>query len=78
MQHKIYPLPLVLFGSEFWGGLIDWFENSLIKEGTINPGDLDLFQIIDDPKEVVAAIFKHYEHRGFEPTAVETEKMLHL
>lgn len=71
-------IPIILVGSEFWSGLIDWFKNSLAKEGTISPEDLNLFQIIDDPKAVVDAIFKHYEHRGFEPSAEETEKMLHL
>ena len=71
-------IPIILVGSEFWGGLIDWLKNTLIKAGTINAADLDLFQLIDEPAQVVDAIFKHYEHRGFEPTALETEKMLHL
>lgn len=71
-------IPIILVGSEFWSGLIGWFKNFLAKEGTISPEDLNLFQVIDDPKAVVDAIFKHYEHRGFEPSAEETEKMLHL
>jgi len=75
---KSRPIPIILVGSKFWAGLVDWFEHSLEKEGTISPGDVDLFHIIDDPKAVVDAIFKHYEHRGFEPSAEEAEKMLHL
>jgi len=75
---KTRPIPIILVGSEFWAGLIDWFKNVLAKEGTINLRDLNLFQVVDEPKAVVDAIFKHYEHRGFEPSAEETEKMLHL
>lgn len=71
-------IPIILVGSKFWAGLIDWFKQSLVKAGTISVGDIDLMQITDDPKEVVDAIFKHYERRGFEPSAEETEKMLQL
>ncbi|MCW8964919.1 MAG: TIGR00730 family Rossman fold protein [Gammaproteobacteria bacterium] len=75
---KTRRIPIVLVGSDFWEGLIEWFTETLVKRGTITRGDLNLFQVIDDPKGVVDAIFKHYEHRGFEPSAEETEKMLHL
>ena len=44
----------------------------------INPEDLDLIKIINEPKEVVDAIFKHYEARGFEPSAEEREIQLSL
>lgn len=71
-------IPIILVGTKFWHGLIDWFKDTLVAEGTISPDDLELFQLIDDPKAVVDAIFKHYEHRGFEPTASEAEKMSHL
>lgn len=75
---KTRRIPIILVGSTFWEGLIGWFKETLAKQGTISPEDLNLFQLIDDPKKVVDAIFKHYEHRGFEPSAEETEKMLHL
>lgn len=58
---KSRKVPIILMGSDFWPGLIDWFENSLLPAGTINPEDLNLFKIIDDPQEVVDAIFSHYE-----------------
>jgi predicted Rossmann-fold nucleotide-binding protein len=41
----------------------------LVEEGMINPEDLDLVQVIDEPEEVVEAIFNHYETRGFLPPA---------
>lgn len=54
-------IPVILFGSEFWEGLIDWFRESLIANGTISPDDINLFQITDDPAFVVNAIFDFYE-----------------
>jgi hypothetical protein len=44
----------------------------------IEIGDMDLIQLIDDPHEVVAAIFKHYETRGFELSAAERKTQLYL
>ena len=75
---KTRRIPIILVGADFWRGLIEWFQDTLVKEGTISAQDLELFQIIDDPKGVVDAIFKHYEYRGFEPSVEEAEKMLHL
>ena len=71
-------IPIVLVGSKFWSGLIDWFRQTLITEGMIEIGDMDLIQLIDDPHEVVAAIFKHYETRGFELSAAERKTQLYL
>lgn len=75
---KTRRIPIILVGSVFWEGLIEWFMETLAKRGTISVEDLDLFQVIDDPKDVVDAIFKHYEHCGFEPSAEEIEKMSYL
>jgi predicted Rossmann-fold nucleotide-binding protein len=58
--------------------LIDWFRNTLVTEGTISADDLELFQIIDSPREVVDAIFDYYEHKSFEPSEQEQEKLLEL
>ncbi len=71
-------IPLILVGSAFWGGLIDWFRTRLVAEGTISPEDMDLIQLIDEPQAVVAAIFKHYERRGFERLPEEHELLLNL
>ncbi len=75
---KTRKIPIILVGSEFWTGLLDWFKNSMVRAGTINPEDLDLIKVIDEPKAIVDAIFDHYEHRCFEPSAEEHEKMLDL
>ncbi|MCB1874978.1 MAG: TIGR00730 family Rossman fold protein [Chromatiales bacterium] len=75
---KTRRIPIILVASEFWEGLIGWFRDVLVKHKTISPEDLDLFKVIDDPKEVVEAIFQYYERRGFEPNARERELLLEL
>lgn len=75
---KSRKIPVILYHSPFWKGLIDWFRQTLVAEGMINPEDLDLVQMIDSPQEVLEAIFKHYEHRGFEMQPHEHELMLNL
>ncbi len=71
-------IPIILVHSPFWERLIGWFRETLVAEGTISPEDLELFQVLDKPREVVDAIFNHYEQRGFEPSAEEKEILLDL
>ncbi|MDP2821453.1 MAG: TIGR00730 family Rossman fold protein [Sulfuritalea sp.] len=75
---KTRRIPLILVGSEFWGGLLDWFRARLVAENMINPEDMDLLQVIDQPEAVVAAIFDHYEAQGFGPLPEEHELLLNL
>jgi hypothetical protein len=75
---KTRRIPVILVGSAFWRGLLDWFSGTLVSEGTIGPQDLGLFELVDNPGQVVDAIFAHYEQRGFEPSAEEQEKLLQL
>ncbi|MFN3750499.1 MAG: TIGR00730 family Rossman fold protein [Thiobacillus sp.] len=75
---KIAHIPIILVGSGFWAGLVDWVRNSLIAEGMISPEDIDLIRVIDHPAEVVEAIFSHYEKRGFTPSLAEREIQLNL
>jgi uncharacterized protein (TIGR00730 family) len=79
IQTKKSPtIPLILVGGEFWAGLIDWFKDRLVGEGMISPEDMDLIQIIDDPGQIVKAIFDHYETRGFGRLPEEHELLLNL
>lgn len=71
-------IPLILVGRAYWQGLLDWFTQTLVKEGMIDEKDLDLMQVIDEPQAVVDAIFAHYEKRGFEPSPREREIQLSL
>lgn len=56
--HKIRPFPVILVGSNYWKGLIDWVKEVVLKEGKITSGDLEILQLIDDPEEIVKAIKK--------------------
>lgn len=60
---RIGKFPVILFGSKFWSGLVDWFKQSVLKEKNISPGDLDIFQIVDSPEDVVKAIKKFYNNK---------------
>ena len=71
-------IPLILVGSEYWAGLLAWFRERLVAETMIDADDLNLIQVIDDPQQVVAAIFDHYESRGFGPLPEEHELLLNL
>jgi uncharacterized protein (TIGR00730 family) len=75
---KIAGIPIILVGSHFWAGLIGWLRATLVEEGMISPGDIDLIRIIDEPGDVVDAIFSHYEKRGFMPSIAEREIQLSL
>lgn len=59
--NKIYPMPLILFGQDYWGGLYGWIENTLLDRGAISEEDLKLVHITDDEEEVVEVINKHRE-----------------
>lgn len=75
---KTRRIPIILVCSDYWKGMLDWFRSALLADGMIHAEDLDLIQLIDDPQTVVSSIFKHYETRGFEPSAAEREMQLNL
>ncbi|MFV0428651.1 MAG: TIGR00730 family Rossman fold protein [Arachnia sp.] len=53
---KVSHFPVVLFGSSYWAGLLDWLRHTVAEQGCISPGDLDLVRLTDDVDEAVAAI----------------------
>ncbi|WP_435817963.1 TIGR00730 family Rossman fold protein [Actinomadura geliboluensis] len=53
---KITRFPIVLVGTQFWGGLLDWVKQSMLPSGKISPQDIDLIHLTDDPEEVVQII----------------------
>ena len=57
--HRIKPFPIVLFGTEFWSGLVDWFKKSLVTNQFCKEEDLNLFMVTDDIDAVVNHIKKH-------------------
>ena len=71
-------IPIILVHEPFWRGMVDWFRTTLVDEKFISPEDINLIQVIDKPEDVVEAIFRHYETRGFDPLPFERELMLNL
>lgn len=59
--HKIGRFPIVLVGSDFWSGLLDWFKNTLLQKNLISAEDLNLFRLVDTADEAVAHIKAFYE-----------------
>lgn len=64
---KISQIPIVLFGSSFWKGLLDWIKDTMIKEGTVSESDLDFFHITDSPDEAVSIITDFHEGHALKP-----------
>jgi uncharacterized protein (TIGR00730 family) len=76
--NKSRRIPIILVHRPFWEGLLSWFRDTLAAEGTIDESDLELLIVLDDPQDVVDAIFRYYEYRGFEPSEEEEEIQLNL
>ncbi|MBI5327128.1 MAG: TIGR00730 family Rossman fold protein [Deltaproteobacteria bacterium] len=57
--HKIYPLPLILVGKDYWSGLLHWMKTTMLKSKTISAEDMELVKITDKPKEVLSIINNH-------------------
>jgi len=65
---RIPRFPLILFGRDYWSGLVHWMKSVLEKKKNISPGDLDLFHITDDTQEVVDLVLDYMKEVG--PPAV--------
>jgi uncharacterized protein (TIGR00730 family) len=62
---RIPRFPLILFGSEYWDGLLRWMKRELeLKEHYLSPGDLDLVHVTDDPDEVVRLVLEFVRQQG--------------
>jgi uncharacterized protein (TIGR00730 family) len=56
--HRIKPFPVILVGTAYWTGLIDWIKAHLMQERMISPDDIDIIQVMDEPEAIVKAIQK--------------------
>ena len=56
--HRIKPFPLILVGSDYWAGLIDWIKTKLLSEKRISTEDIEILQVMDEPEEIVKAVQK--------------------
>jgi predicted Rossmann-fold nucleotide-binding protein len=67
---KIVDFPVVLFGRDYWGELVDWLRARALAEGMINADDLDLLYLTDDPAEALAIVVaRHEAQQGAPPAA---------
>ena len=65
---KIHPFPVVLVGTAYWSGLIDWLKSTVLeKEKNISPEDLFLFEMVDNADEAVEFVRKFYEKHLLKP-----------
>ncbi len=56
--HRIRPLPIILVGSDYWGGMKEWIENRLLADNRVSSKDMEIFQIMDEPEEIVNYVKK--------------------
>ncbi|HBN25933.1 MAG TPA: TIGR00730 family Rossman fold protein [Desulfobacteraceae bacterium] len=56
---RIKPLPVILVGLDYWSGLVDWIKLRLVEEKKISPDDIEIFQILDYPEEILKAVQKY-------------------
>jgi uncharacterized protein (TIGR00730 family) len=64
---KISLFPIILIGTSYWSGLIDWLKSTLLKEGTISESDFDLFHLTDSTDEAIEIINRFYKTEDLKP-----------
>jgi len=72
---KMEHFPVILVGTKFWGGIIDWIKQTVLEqEGNISPEDLDIFGLTDDPEEVLRIVQQSEDRYWIEPGGLVTRK----
>jgi uncharacterized protein (TIGR00730 family) len=71
--HKVQDFPVILMGTDYWTGMLDWIRGSLLAEAAINPEDVDLLRLTDDPVEAVSIIETYARSRRGEAAEVKPE-----
>ena len=54
--HRVKPFPVILFGSEYWSGLIEWIRARMLENSLISPNDLDILKVTDDPHDILRMV----------------------
>ncbi len=65
--HKLVRFPIVLVSKNYWGGLIKWIKEQMLKEGNVSPEDLEIFHLVDTVEEAVAVIDNFYKKYDLKP-----------
>jgi uncharacterized protein (TIGR00730 family) len=66
---KVKHFPVILFGREYWSGLTAWLTDTVAAERKIDPSDLHLFKVTDDPEEAAALVIEARAEKPTEPAA---------
>ena len=61
--HKIYTFPVVLFGADYYRGLLDWLRNTMANAGAIDLEDMNIITVTDDVDEVISVMVKHRDEK---------------
>ncbi len=64
---KVTRFPIVLVGVDYWEGLVDWIQNTLITREAISEEDLDIFSLTDDVDEIIEVITDFYNKNRIKP-----------
>ncbi len=75
---KTRKIPVILVGSEFWQGFLDWLKNVLVPQGTISPSDIELMKVIDDTDLILQEVFDFYQLRHVGMSDEELQKIMYL
>jgi len=70
---KSRKIPIILVVSEYWQGLLDWFQARMVTENIIKEADLDLISVVDESEDVVSAILGYYDESGLEVTEAKID-----
>lgn len=65
--HKLVRFPIVLVGSEYWGGLVDWIKNKMLDQKYISDSDIDIFSLVDNAEAAVHVIDEYYRKYALKP-----------
>ena len=55
---RIRPFPIIMVGTDYWGGLLEWIRSQLLAKSLISRKDMDIIQVLDDPEEIVDTVRK--------------------
>jgi uncharacterized protein (TIGR00730 family) len=69
--HKVTKFPVIMYGTAYWSGLVDWIRSTALAAGKINAADLDLITVTDDVAEIVSRIVAATQPRSAQQVAEE-------
>lgn len=74
--NKIRHFPVVLYGPEFWGGLMDWLRGRMLTDAYISPEDFDIFHIVSTPEEAVQVVLDFCAQQQGQGTKEEMQRRM--